>query len=122
VAVLKQLVELVDFQSTVSQDWQEVSTPAEMDEMNPVAVVVVTSAVAVVEITVAVVEVLATLTLAPLPVRRLRQDLQLCREHRSVSPTSFPMTAMEIPVAPRLAIVNLQLLAARETLNQILQG
>jgi hypothetical protein len=122
VAVLKQPVELVDFQSTVSQDWQEVSTPAEMVEMNPVAAVVVTSAVAAAETTAAVVEVLATSTLALLLARRLRQDLQMHRELRSVSPTSFPMTAMEIPVAPRQAIVNLQLLAARETLNQILQG
>jgi hypothetical protein len=122
VAVLKQLVELVDFQSTVSQDWRVASTPAEMVEMNPEAVVVVTSAVAAAEITAAAVEVLATSTLALLLAHRLRQDLQLRRELRSVSPTSFPMTAMEIPVAPCQTIVNLQLLAARETLNQILQG
>jgi hypothetical protein len=87
VAVLKQLVELVDFQSTVSQDWRVASTPAEMVEMNPVAVVVATSAAVVVEIMAAAVVVLATSTLAQLLARRLRQDLQMHREHRSVSST-----------------------------------
>jgi hypothetical protein len=93
-----------------------------MVEMNPAAVVVVITAAAAAEITVAVAEVLATSTLAPSPTRRLRQDLQMRREHRSVSSTLFLMTAMETPVAPRQAIVNSLLQVDRETLNQILQG
>jgi hypothetical protein len=113
-------VESVDFQSTVSQGWQEASTPVVMVETNPAAAVVVTSAAAVVEITAAVVEVLATSTLAPSLAHRLRQDLQMRREHQSVSSMSFPMTAMETQVAQRQTIVNLQSREAREASNQIL--
>jgi hypothetical protein len=87
VAVLKQQVELADFQSTVSQDWRVASTPAEMVEMNPAVAVAVTLAAAAVEIMAAAVVVLATSTLAQLLARRLRQDLQMHREHRSVSST-----------------------------------
>jgi hypothetical protein len=60
VAVLKLLVEPVDFLSTASLDWQEASTPVEMVEMNLAAAVVVTLAAAAAEITAAAEAVLAT--------------------------------------------------------------
>jgi hypothetical protein len=99
VAELKLLAELVDFQLTISLDWQEASTQAAMAEMNLAAAVVVTLAAVAAEITAAVAAVLAISTLVLLPVRRRRQDLQIHQEHPLASSTLLAMTAMETQVA-----------------------
>jgi hypothetical protein len=90
--------------------------------MNQAVAEVATSAEVAAEITAVAVAVQATSIRALSLTLSHRRERSMFRPHQQVSSTLFLMTAMETPVAPHQTIVNSRLLAAREALNQILQG